>query len=163
VLAYAILFPLGMLVWHRRRRRRADTPSAEIELAWTETVEDASLVGYVEQRSDTYLERADHLATALGDGEAAALVLARSREEAAYSAAGADEDDADAARAAADELRAVALSQTSRWTRVRRWIDPRTVVGSWRREHTARQRRITLTARGDLEQERELVGSGDRS
>jgi hypothetical protein len=45
---------------------------------------------------------------------------------------------------------------------VSRWFDPRTLVGTWRRDHTARQRRITLTARGDLEQERELVGSGDR-
>ncbi|MEQ1786959.1 MAG: hypothetical protein ABL966_07895, partial [Acidimicrobiales bacterium] len=61
-----------------------------------------------------------------------------------------------------DEIRSVARAQTPRLARLSRWFDPRSLVRSWRREHTARQRRITLTARGDLEQERELVGSGDR-
>jgi transglutaminase-like putative cysteine protease len=161
-LAYLVLFPLGLLAWHRRRRRRADTPLEAIELAWTESVEDAALVGYEERSSDTYVERAHRLAAALGGGAEAARTLARCRERAAYSPLGAEAGDAEAARAAAEELRTLALAQTSRTARLRRWIDPRTLVAGWRRDHTARQRRITLTARGDLEQERELVGSGDR-
>jgi hypothetical protein len=45
---------------------------------------------------------------------------------------------------------------------MREWFDPRTLVRGWRDGLGAGHRRITLTARGDLEQERELVGSGDR-
>ena len=56
----------------------------------------------------------------------------------------------------------MAKGQLSLATRVGRWFDPRSLVRTWRRSHTARQRRITLTARGDLEKERELVGSSDR-
>ncbi len=165
VLAYALLFPLGLLLWRLRRRRRAVTPAAVIELAWVEAVEDASLVGYVERSSDTYFERAHRLAALLGDtepAEAAAFALAGCREAAAYSAAGADEADAAEAVAAGGVLRELARSGAPLAARVRRWIDPRSLVQGWRRDHTARQRRITLTARGDLEQERELVGSRDR-
>jgi transglutaminase-like putative cysteine protease len=161
-LLYIILFPLGLLLWRALRRRRATSPHDRIELAWVETVEDAGRVGYAEQASDTYVERAHHLATALGDGEGPALRLARCREAAAYSPMGADDDDAEQAQAAADELGALANAQLSLVARVGRWIDPRSLVRGWRRGHTARQRRITLTARGDLEQERELVGSSDR-
>ena len=67
-----------------------------------------------------------------------------------------------AAQAASYELRMLAREQTPWLRRVGRWIDPRSLVRVWRRDHAARQRRITLTARGDLEQERELVGSSDR-
>jgi hypothetical protein len=133
-----------------------------VDLAWTETVEDARLVGYEERASDTYFERAHHLATALPGGEEAAFVLARAREAATYSAEGASDDDASAAQAASDKLRELARAQTPWFRRVGRWIDPRSLVRVWRRDHAARQRRITLTARGDLEQERELVGSSDR-
>ena len=161
-LGYLLLFPLGLLLWRVVRRRRADTPEEQIELAWAETVEEAALVGYAERPSDTYVERAQHLAAALGDGEGAARLLARCRETAAYSADGADDDDAGAALAAAEELGALAKAQTSRRGRAGRWLDPRSLVRGWRRDHTARQRRFTLTARGDLEQERELVGSSDR-
>ncbi len=133
-----------------------------MELAWIESVEDAGLLGYEERASDTYFERAHHLAAALPGAEDAAFALARAREAAAYSAAGASEDDARAAQAASDELRELAREQTPWLRRVGRWIDPRSLVRVWRRDHAARQRRITLTARGDLEQERELVGSSDR-
>jgi hypothetical protein len=161
-LAYLVLFPIGLLVWRALRRRGADSPRDQIELAWAETVEDASLVGYAETESDTYVERAHHLAAALGDGADEALALARCRETAAYSPAGADDDDVVRAQAAADELGTLAKAKATRRSRVGRWIDPRALVRGWRQDHSARQRRITLTARGDLEQERELVGSGDR-
>jgi hypothetical protein len=161
-LAYILLFPLGLLVWRGLRRRRASSPQERIELAGVETVEDARLVGDAEQASDTNVERANHLAAALGDGQDPALRLARCREAAAYSPVGAGEDDAERAEEAAEELSVLAKGQLSLVTRVGRWIDPRSLVRGWRRGHTARQRRITLTARGDLEQERELVGSSDR-
>ena len=53
-------------------------------------------------------------------------------------------------------------AQASARERVQRWFDPRWLLRSWRRDRAARQRRITLTPRGDLEAERELVGSDDR-
>lgn len=162
VLAYALLFPIGLLLRRGLRRRRAATPSDQIELAWTETVEAAALVGYAERPSDTYFERAHRLAAVLGDAERSAFTLARCREAATYSAEGASEADASAALTAAAELRAIATARASRPARIRPWFDPRSLLRTWRRDHTARQRRITLTARGDLEQERELVGSMDR-
>jgi hypothetical protein len=39
VVAYAILFPLGLLLWRSRRRRQADSPLAQVELAWIESVD----------------------------------------------------------------------------------------------------------------------------
>ncbi len=162
VAGYLVLFPLGLLMWRRRRRRRATTPAAQIELAWLESVEEAAGVGFQQRPSDTFFERAHHLSAALPDAEAAAFTLAARLEGALYSAEGADEDDAATSWQAADEIGEAARAAMSRVQRVRRWIDPRTLVRDWRLGHTARQRRITLTARGDLEQERELVGSGDR-
>lgn len=162
VLSYAVVFPLGLVLWRARRRRRATTPLEQIELAWAESVEEAAVVGYQERPSDTYVERAQHLGALVPDAEDAARALAGRLEVGIYSADGADADDATAAFSAADEIRDVARAQTPRLARLTRWFDPRSLVRSWRREHTARQRRITLTARGDLEQERELVGSRDR-
>jgi hypothetical protein len=162
VLGYALLFPAGLLAWRRSRRRRAVTPTAQIELAWLESAENAATVGFQQRPSDTYFERAHHLSAVLPDAEDAAFSLASRLETALYSEDGAVPDDATTAWEAADEIKAAARGRTTRRQRLRRWLDPRTLVQDWRRSHTARQRRITLTARGDLEQERELVGSSDR-
>jgi len=162
LLAYALCFPLGLLLRRAFRRRRATTPLAQIELAWLESVEEAAVVGFHERPSDTYFERAHHLAAALPEAEGAAFALAGRIEAGTYSAEGADEEDAVVALAAAEEIRVATRAQAPLLVRVRRWFDPRSLVQGWRRDHTARQRRITLTARGDLEQERELVGSSDR-
>jgi transglutaminase-like putative cysteine protease len=162
VLAYAVLFPAGLLAWRRSRRRRAVTPTAQIELAWLESAENAAIVGFQQRPSDTYFERAHHLSAVLPEAEDAAFALASRLETALYSEDGAVPDDATTAWESADEISAAARARTTRRHRLRRWLDPRTLVQDWRRSHTARQRRITLTARGDLEQERELVGSGDR-
>jgi transglutaminase-like putative cysteine protease len=162
LLAYALLFPLGLLLRRALRRRRATTPLEQIELAWSESAEHAALVGFHERPSDTYFERAHHLSAALPEAETAAFALAGRLEAGTYSAEGADEEDVEVALAAAEEIRAATQEQAPLIVRVRRWFDPRSLVQGWRREHTARQRRITLTARGDLEQERELVGSSDR-
>jgi hypothetical protein len=92
----------------------------------------------------------------------AALTIAARREVAVYSAAGATPDDAEVAWAAAAEVGAAVNEQATWLDRLRRWLDPRWLVRSWRLDRAARQRRITLTPRGDLEAERELVGSDDR-
>jgi transglutaminase-like putative cysteine protease len=164
LLAYLVLFPLALWIRLRLRRRRATTPAERIALAWAEATEVAALVGYREVRSDTFAERAERLAGALPDTTvpADARVLARQLEEATYSATGADELGAELAEEAALAVGEAALAASRRRDRVRRWLDPRPHVRSWRRDRAGRQRRITTTVRGDLEAERQLVGTSDR-
>ncbi len=161
-LAYVLLFPLALAIRRRRRRQRATSPLEQLDLAWTEAVEAASIAGYEERASDTNVERALRLGDAVPEGADAALTLAARLEVGIYSAGGADLDDAAAAWEASDELRAAARAQATTWERIQHTFDPRWLLRSWRRDRSARQRRITLTSRGDLEAERELVGSDDR-
>ncbi len=162
LLAYLVLFPLGLVARRTLRRRRATTPAARIELAWLEAADAAVLLGYHEDPSDTFGERASRLGVLLPDDVAAhAGVLAWRMEVAAYSAAGADDLDAELAEESSAVLVASVRSMADRRARILRWIDPRPWLHSWRRG-LLRQRRITSTVRGDLEAERELVGSSDR-
>jgi hypothetical protein len=160
-LAYLVLFPSSLLVWRVRRRRRARQPLERMELAWVEAVEAARLVGFAERPSDTYAERAAHLAEAVPDAAPAAFALAECLDAASYSLEGATAEQVDRAEAATAQVRAAVVAATSRWARIRPGIDPRAMVGGWRLRRRTRQRRISLSARGDLEQERELVGSRD--
>jgi transglutaminase-like putative cysteine protease len=164
LLAYLIGFPLALLARRHLRRRRATTPFERIELAWTEAVEEAALVGFHEARSDTFAERAERLVASIPDVEAAPPVraLARQLEEAAYSAAGADDVGAERAEEAGAAVGLAVRASSDRAHRVLRWLDPRPLVRSWRVDRARRQRRITTTVRGDLEVERQMVGSGDR-
>jgi transglutaminase-like putative cysteine protease len=164
VLAYLLLFPLAILLHRHLRRRRVEGPEDRIALAWTEAVEAAGLVGFTEVRSDTFDERARRLTAAVpGETVAAdALCLARQLEEATYSPVGADDLAAELAEEAAAAIGTAARAAASRPDRIRRWLDPRPFARTWRTERARRQRRITTTVRGDLEAERQLVGSGDR-
>jgi hypothetical protein len=162
VVAYVVLFPLGLLLRRRRRRARAATPLEQVALAWTESVEAAALADFEERPSDTHVERALRLGEAVPAGADAALTLAALLEVGIYSPGGADPEDAEVAWDAAAEISDAVREQATIWTRVQRWFDPRWLLRSWRRDRVARQRRITLTPRADLEAERELVGSDDR-
>jgi hypothetical protein len=162
VVAYAVLFPLGLVLRRRRRRTRATSPMDQVDLAWTESVEAAGIAGFEEQASDTYVERALRLGEAVPEASDPALTLAARLEVGIYSAEGADPEDATVAWAAADQIADAARSQASTKELLQRWFDPRWLVRAWRRERTAQQRRITMTPRADLEAERELVGSDDR-
>jgi len=162
LLAYAVLFPLGLVIRRRHRRQRATTPLEQVDLAWTESVEAASIAGFEERPSDTYVERALRLGEVVPEGADAALTLAARLEVGIYSAEGADLDDAEIAWEAATEIRDATRAQASTWERVQHVFDPRWLLRLWRLSRAARQRRITLTPRGDLEAERELVGSDDR-
>ena len=82
--------------------------------------------------------------------------MARHLSVGSYSATGVDDAAALAAEAAAAEIRAAAIARTSPQTRVAHWLDPRALIATWRHDRRARQRQITMSARGDLEQEREL-------
>jgi hypothetical protein len=162
VLLYAVLFPVGLIIRRRRRRTRATTPLEQVELAWTESVEAAAVAGFEERASDTYVERAIRLGQAVPDAADPALTLAARLEVGIYSAEGADPEDATIAWEAAAAVGEAARAQASTKDWLQHWLDPRWLLRAWRRARTARQRRITLTSRGDLEAERELVGSDDR-
>ncbi len=163
-LLYAVAFPLALVLRRRRRRRRAATPEQRVGLAWTEAVEAAAVLGFHEVRSDTFDERARRLAAVVPDGAADddAQALARLLEAAVYSAEGADDDDAERAVAAAAAVGAAARAAAPWTDRARAWLDPRPLTRAWRRRRAVGHRRITTTVRGDLEAERQLVGSGDR-
>ncbi len=163
IVAYAILFPLALVLRRARRRRLAVAPLDQVELAWTESVESAATAGFEERASDTYVERAIRLGEAVPAAADPALTLAARLEVGIYSPEGATPEDATVAWEAASEVEAAARAQASTGDFFRRWFDPRGRLRSWRRQRTARQRRITLTPRADLEAERELVGSDDRA
>ena len=91
-----------------------------------------------------------------------ALTIAARLEVGIYSADGADGEDAEVAWQASEAIQQALREQTSWRDRLNWWLNPAWLLRSWRRERAARQRRITLTPRGDLEAERELVGSDDR-
>ncbi|MET0728520.1 MAG: DUF3488 and transglutaminase-like domain-containing protein [Acidimicrobiales bacterium] len=160
---FVIVVPLLLLVRWRLRRRRASTPADRIELAWTESVETASVLGYVEVLSDTVNERAVRLAAVLAPDQASLVRgLAHQLELATYSGEPLDDAAAAAADATATEIKR-SVRHRAAWTaRVQRWLDPRPHLRQLGRDRALRQRRITTTVRGDLEVERELVGSGDR-
>ncbi len=161
VLLYAAAVPLSLYAHRRRRRARATTAQQQISLAWLESVEDAALVGFVERASDTYDERSRALAELLPDASHAAGALARAIETASYTADGADQADADAARAAATEIGAAANEGASWPVRISRWFDPRPQLRAWRRTRAREHRHITTVATGERDYERELVGAGD--
>jgi hypothetical protein len=162
LVVHLIAFPTWLLLRRRWRRRAAVAPLARITLAWDEAADAARMIGYAEHRSRTPSERARHLATRLPDAPEAAHRLGRLVEEATYSAAGADDLAAEVAEESSAELQAAARQAATRSARLAHWLDPRPHLRSRRLRRRARQRSITTTVRGDLEVERELVGSPDR-
>lgn len=157
VLAYLLIVPLALHARRRWRRRQAGTPEQRIDLAWTESVEDAAVVGYRERASDTHRERAAMLATSLPGAAEAAGRLAGLLDAARYSAAGTGDDEADEAVDAASRIGREARAVAGWKARVLRWLDLRSMFGAWRTTRAAAHRRITTTARADLEVERGLM------
>jgi transglutaminase-like putative cysteine protease len=155
VLLYGGGVPAALLAHRRRRRRRATTPPQRIALAWIEAAEDAGMVGYQGRPSDTYAEQAERLADVLPGAGAPAEVLARAREAADYSPAGADEATAASAGTAA-------MAVATLGAKVRRWLDPRPELRAWRRARTRTQRQITTIDLLEGDADRELVGAGAR-
>lgn len=163
VALYVVVIPLGLVMRRALRRRRATTGPARISLAWTEAAEVAALIGYREVSSATYAERAEHLSGLLpeGDAPAHARQIARRIELAYYSEAGADDLDAGLAEESSGAIVSAVLAVAPLTARIRRWLDPR----PWMRVALGGLRQgsnITTTVRGDLRDEHELVGSGER-
>lgn len=162
IVVYLVACP-GLLALHRRlRRQRAVGPQAQIALAWVEASEAAELVGFSQAPSQTYAERARHLADDLPATASESLQLARLIEAAHYAPVGVDDAAVEAAWQASEAVARDAWSQTS-WTgRARRWLDPRPTVRAWRVDRAGHQRQITTLATGDRD-ERVLVSVGSGS
>jgi hypothetical protein len=126
-------------------------------LAWIEAVEDATLIGFIERRSDTYDERARQLSMLLPHREEDTTLLARALEAADYSEEGADDAIAGLAIDASDKIREAARDLSSIKARVTRWLDPRPTLQAWRSARSAQQRRITTVSTADHEPDHELV------
>ena len=159
-LAYVIGIPALLVLQRRRRRRHAVGDGAQIALAWTEASEEAELVGFAPRSSDTYAERARVLADTVPGAGPEALHLARLVEAAHYTPDGAGEGAVDEAWADSEAVRTAARGLATWPDRIRRWLDPRPPLRTWRDERAARQRRITTLPTGDRELERVLVGVG---
>jgi hypothetical protein len=157
LLLYLVGVPAFLLLHHRRRRARASTPDQRIALAWAEAVEEAELVGFRERPSDTYAERAGHLADVLPTATASAEVLALARERADYSPEGASDADVAAAAAASADVVGAARELAPRGARVRRWLDPRPPITAWRRQRAAQRRQIATVAQGSRDVELDRV------
>ncbi len=159
---YGVAVPLGLAAHRRRRRTLATTPDQRIALAWVEAMEDAALVGFRERLSDTYAERAELLGELLPTALDSARSLSRTRELADYSPEGAGEPEVAAAAAASNDVGAVARELAPRGALVRRWLDPRPPIATWRRDRAALARHIDTVATGarDTEGDGLLTGVG---
>ncbi|MDQ2648190.1 MAG: DUF3488 and transglutaminase-like domain-containing protein [Actinomycetota bacterium] len=164
IVLYAAGVPALLLLQRRLRRRRATTPDDQIALAWTEASEEAALVGFTSRSSDTYAERARHLADTVPPAADEALHLARLIEAAHYTPEGAPPTAVDEAWHDSSAVQRSARSLASWRSRVLRWLDPRPPLRTWRAERVAGQRRITTvpTAERGTEHttERVLVTAG---
>jgi transglutaminase-like putative cysteine protease len=148
IVLYLVAVPSALLAHRRRRRARAETADQRIALAWVEAVEEAQLVGFRERASDTYAERAEHLAEVLPTAMASAEALARARELADYSPSGADDDDVATARSASADLVSAARELAPRSALLLRWLDPRPPLAAWQRDRSADRRQIATVATG---------------
>jgi transglutaminase-like putative cysteine protease len=162
VVFYVLVFPLALLVRRARRRRQASTPDDRVDLAWRESVEAGALVGFAERPSDTHPERAEQLAALLPSVAPAVRRLAHTVEAVTYGPDDVAEAAAEEAVLAAEAIQTAAREAADRRAWLQQWLDPRPHARGWLQRRSMRQRRITTTARGDLEVERELVGSPDR-
>ena len=142
VLAYAGGVPLLARLRRARRRARAATPTARVEVAWEEAGDDLALAGLGRQPSETAAEYAGR-AGRVAEGVAAPLAeLAGHLSVAAYSPAGVDEGAAGRAESAAAAVRAD-LRATAPPVRRALWVlDPRPLVRAVR-EWAAGARRRT--------------------
>jgi transglutaminase-like putative cysteine protease len=164
-IVYALAFPAFLLIRRRRRQVAATTPLERVAVAWAEAAERARMLGYEEQRSHTFAERAHALAAHVADdgAEGAARRLAHQLELGVYSDEPLDDLAAELAEEASAELQDAARADATLGTRLRFWLDPRPYLRAWRTDRSARQRHITTTVPADREVERELVGTADRA
>jgi transglutaminase-like putative cysteine protease len=134
VAAYLVAVPTARAVQRRRRRSRAgDDPTARVQAAWAEGLEDLELVGLAIAPSHTHAEVATLAGAVLPDAAPDAARLARAVEQADYAPGGADGTQADAADEAVGALGDAVRAATTPLQRFTHLVHPRRVLRRRRR------------------------------
>lgn len=123
--AYAGAMVLLAANRHRRRRERATTDRAKIQVAWQESVEALELIGTRAQPSETHEEFAIRAQDAVEGTGNALLDLAHDVDAAAYAPALETEDMAARAEGSAGVVIAAARAKVTPAQRWRHLLDPR--------------------------------------
>jgi len=127
VLAYAVAVPAAVSARRRRRHERAVEagPSARVQVAWVESVEELELVGAVRSPQETHDEFAARIGTRLPTEADRLAQLARDTDAATFAPEHLEPVVADRAEATAAHLAGVLTEQVSRHRRILRRLDPR--------------------------------------
>jgi transglutaminase-like putative cysteine protease len=129
VVAALATYLVGVLaagaVRHALRRRRADTPVAQVALAWEESLDAARRAGVGVRRSATQSQAAAEIGRRIPDVEGDIAVLARSVEAAAFSPAPPDGAAGEQALALADRIGETTRATMAPADRFRTRFDPR--------------------------------------
>ena len=132
VIAVVALGVIGFLIGRRRQafnRRRSAATSADARalVAWEEAEEALTLAGHPRKRAETPAEYARRVPGPAAISPAPMGTLAHATAAAAYSAGGVGAEDAGAATAAADQIRAQLTAQARRIERLRWALGVKTV------------------------------------
>jgi len=139
VVAYVVAVPAALSVRRRRRRNAAATPSAQVDVAWVESVEDLAALGAVQRAAETPAEFVDRIGEVLPEHAGALRVLAADADAAWYSPEEPADDTARAARATSGAVADAVADRLGLVGRLRRRLDPTPLVRGLRdgRRHTA--------------------------
>lgn len=133
VLIAAVLYVIGaLLIDHRRRlrrRRAAETPTARVQLAWAESLERLSLIGFQNDPSATHDETAGQASAVLPTGAEHARTIGVLAEATVYGPSAIGDEEAETAERAAGEIGEIVHAVTSATARSRRALNPKTVLG----------------------------------
>lgn len=136
---YAAAMLLGREVWRRRRRARATSAEARLEVAWAESIEALAVLGVRPMRSETPAELSARAAAIVGPE--LAFPLARAVERASYSGEALEEAVGQRSLELADAMREVVAGRTTRVQRLRWALDPRPIDQRGKRVRRAARRR----------------------
>jgi hypothetical protein len=129
-LVLAIIYSVWVLAFRwvkrRRRRQRATTADARVEVAWDESVEAMAVVGMRPRVSETHAEFASRADTVVR--EVGYPTLASSVEAARYSRDGVDDELADEAMTLSEGIQTTVRERATRGQRVRASLDPRPLL-----------------------------------
>jgi transglutaminase-like putative cysteine protease len=126
-LLYAAIVPALYSLARRRRRARAQDPSARVRVAWLESEEALALVGAARRPDETAREFADRASTRLPTQTGELHELADAADAAVFGVGDVDEQAAEAAEASTTSVCTVVSRHVPRWRRALLHLDARRV------------------------------------
>lgn len=123
---------LGLYLHRRRRRQRrltASSPAAEVQVAWTESLEDLRLLGLLDDPTATHNETITRAGQVMPAGQDEVETLGALAETAVYGATMIDEEGVEVANRSAVAIAEVVKESTTLKQRSKEKLDPRTVFG----------------------------------